>query len=520
MFRRLLLFCFLFIIFSAPAFGATYIDLQDTHVYSALSRLEALGIIRSGLLDTKPLSRKEVFRLLHEAEANPSAADPFISRLLASLKDHLGKDPSEGTELRPLDSAYLKYAYTSAIVDALRYNTAIENEQPLNANNDGDLYKRGSNERLGFVSRLEDWGPLSIEINPEWRYPRASYTGYPDTAYETKEFVARKAYAVLSAGKWDLIVGKDSQWWGPGYDGALLLSNNAEPLTMIKVTNAEPVRLPWILDVMGPSRFTFFLTKLDRTRPVPEPYLFGMRFDFKPSPYVEFSLERTAIVGGEGRPTTFKTWIQSITGQSHGGQTDYFSPNYVNIDDERAGADLKVTIPWRLQPMQIYLEAAGEDESSRLPVPQDWAFVGGLYLPRILDAERFDFRLEYTTTRGRINAPYVWYTHNIYDSYTYEGNIIGHHIGTDADQFLAEISYLIPERSGRVYLRLNREEHNLHAPGSQESLHEMTVGGRISVTSALEVSAAFSYGLLRNPGNIAASAINVDLIETGMKYRF
>ena len=503
---------------STTASAATYLSVEDDAVYGALSRLEAEGVITSGLLDTRPISRKEAYRLLHEAEANSASGSDFVKGLVQALKARLGPEPAGATQVKPFEAVYAAYAHTNADVHATTYSSARENEQPLNYNNNGALSRRGSNERLGFFSRLEDWGPLSLGLNPEYRSPPASYTGYDDTLYAKEDLVAKKAYAVFDVG-WDVVLGKDSQWWGPGYHGALLMTNNAEPMTLLKLANPEPVHLPWIFDSLGPVRFTFFVTRLENERDVPQPYLYGMRFDFKPSPYIDIAFEKTAFVGGQGRPNNLKILLESITSQTHGGQ-DYKSTTYVNIDDERAGVDFKLTIPWRLQPMQIYLEADGEDQSSRLPIPQSWAFVGGLYLPRILGEERFDLRLEYATTRGRVHDPYVWYTHSDYTSYTYKGNIIGHHIGTDADDLFAELSYLMPEKNGSVFLSYDREEHNLRVPGSHETLDDVTAGVKLSLTSRVELLASYSRGRLKNIGNTSGQTVRLSEYETGLVYRF
>jgi hypothetical protein len=503
---------------AAAASASTYIAVEDEGVYQILSRLEAEGVITSGLLDTKPISRKEAGRLLLEAEADSAPRSEFVKSLIKSLRERLGPDPSVGTQVRPVESAYVKYIHTNAEVHPLQYGSALENEQPLNHNNNGDIYRRGSNERIGLTSRLDDWGPLSLSFNPEFRYPKASYTGYPDSSYSTYEFEVKKAYAVFDLG-WDFVVGKDSQWWGPGNHGALLLSNNAEPFTMLKLTNPVPGHLPWIFDSLGPFRFTFFVTRLENERPVPQPYLYGMRFDLKPSRYIDIALEKTALIGGKGQPNDLKTVFESVTFQTHGRQ-DYHSTTYVNIDDERAGFDFKVTIPWRIQPMQIYLEADGEDESSGFPLPQSWAFLGGLYLPRILGNERFDLRLEYATTRGRVHNPYVWYRNGTYTSYTYKGNIIGDFIGTDSSDLFTEVSYLMPERNGRVFLSYNQVEHNLNIAASHETLNEVSTGAMLSLTERVDLSVRYSFGRLNDRGNAPGPTMNLSelYIETG--YRF
>jgi predicted porin len=166
------------------------------------------------------------------------------------------------------------------------------------------------------------------------------------------------------------------------------------------------------------------------------------------------------------------------------------------------------------------MQADGEDLSARAPVPQSYAFLGGLYLPKALGAERFDLRLEYATTRGRSNDPYVWYTHGIYTSYTYKGNIIGHHVGTDSDDFFTEVSYLIPEKNGRVFLSYDQEEHNLSMPGDHEKLYEVIGGLKTSLSNRLDLTAQYGYGKIKNMGNIAQETMTEQLIEAEIRLRF
>ncbi len=133
------------------------------------------------------------------------------------------------------------------------------------------------------------------------------------TSEEGADLTLKGAYGVVSFLGLDLTVGKDSQWWGPGYHGSLLLSNNAEPFTMVRLENPEPVLLPWILKYLGPFRWTFFVTRLEHDRrDVPEPYLWGMRIDFKPHPYVEIGLQRTAMLGGDRTAVRLRYMVEEL----------------------------------------------------------------------------------------------------------------------------------------------------------------------------------------------------------------
>jgi hypothetical protein len=468
-------------VISANAIASTYIPVGD-RIYDLLYRLEAEGVIESGLLTTQPLSRKEAVRLLLEAERNSGNSSTFIQSLVASLKYELRNDIDNARFIKPLDFLYGKYLYADSDIQKLYYNM------------DGDNYDKGSNLRFGFDSRAElDW--FSLYINPELRYSE-----------DGTALVMKRGYGVLSFLGLDLQIGKDSQWWGPGYHGALLLTNNAEPFTMVRLTNPQPVLLPWVLQYLGPFNFTFFTTRLERDRKdVPEPYLWGMRLNFKPHPYIEIGLERTAILGGEGRSESLKTWWYSFTGQGE-------NIKGIESGDQRAGFDVKLTLPFKLQPLQLYAEADGEDEAGGLPTK--WAYVAGIYLPRLLNLERLGFRAEYATDHVS-GHPNVWYRHHIYTAgYTYEGRIIGHHMGTDSKDIFLETSYLIPGKNGKLSLFYDREEHNL-SRRTREKKDEVGLTADLEVMKGLELEASYGHGSFRNFDNIAGKDRDINIL-TGM----
>jgi len=492
---------------TSSLFASTYIDSND-EIYYDLSRLEAEGMLPTGLLSTKPVSRKDAMRLLHESESRSEGSSTFIKELIRSLRDLLRPTESSGSDARPIDTLYAKYVYTDSGVHTLTYAKARENEQAFNYNNNGDLYKKGSNFRMGFTSRIEDLGPFSFYMNPEFRNPNS-----PDSG---NDLSLLKAYGVLSLPNVDIEIGKDAQWWGPGYHGSLLLSNNAVPLTIIKFTNPVPFELPWILKSFGPFKFVFFVSKLEKARRVAEPYMWGLRFDFKPHANLEIGLERTALLGGHGRPSDLGIWYSSLYGANNA--DNCWNNCYREPGDQRAGLDIKYTLPSQTQPVQIYLEADGEDEFNNLP--NLWAFVSGVYLPRVLSVERIDLRMEYAITRGRSHTPYTWYTHSIFDSYTYHGMIMGHHIGTDSDDLFIETSYLVPESSARWYVNYDREQHNLYVNASHEITHEISLGLRTYIAKNFAISAAYGHGWLRNIGNVYQKTVNADSFSGQLNYTY
>jgi hypothetical protein len=472
----------------APAVGATTYEGVGSDVYDLLVRLEALGAVRSGLLTTRPLSRAEVARLVREASARADGEDRAVRMTVAALERLVDPDAGLMRFVKPVEDPYVRYVYADSDNPALDYNI------------DGDRYLEGSNVRAGFGARAE-LERAAFFANPEYRH-----TGGDD------HLVVWTAYGVAGLGGWDVVTGKQSQWWGPGDHGALLLTNNAKPLTMVRVANRHPVVLPWILRYLGLVRFTGFVTRLEKERDIARPYLWGLRLNIKPLPFLELGASRTAILGGEGRPRGLKTWWDSFTGR---GEND---PER-NPGDQRMAYDAKLSVPWALQPFQLYAEVGGEDMDDLMPVKTAW--IAGIYLPRLLSLDAVDFRAEYATTHtSHEDMPEVWYNHVTYTSgYTFKGRIIGHHMGTDSRNIFLASSVWLAGGRGRVTVHVDREEHNIYQP-VREKKDEAGIAFDLRLERGMTFRASYAYGRIRNSGGIPDNTETVNRIVGAFTYLF
>jgi hypothetical protein len=73
------------------------------NIYNVLSRLEAEGIIQRGLLTTKPLSRREITRLILEAERNAEGKSIFINQLIKSTKERINIETAHTQLIKPIE---------------------------------------------------------------------------------------------------------------------------------------------------------------------------------------------------------------------------------------------------------------------------------------------------------------------------------------------------------------------------------------------------------------------------------
>lgn len=384
-------------------------------VYPALERLEAEGLIGSAVLTSRPVSRFEAARLVNEAQAGRPS--PAAARLIERLKRELAPD-------NDLSSG----AFRSMDVDLHdaggRYIYSDGAPHFLNLNNKGDVLVNGSNFRAGFSGSAGFGSHLGFFLNPEVRYPEGA-------SGDGQEVVLVEGYGSLNLWNIELTAGRQALWWGPGVHGALLLSDNARPFDLIKLTNPQPFALPWIFRHIGLLKLTGFVTRLEESRDFANPYLAGLRLDWKPYPYVSIGLARTAVFGGAGRHVDSGVIWDVITASNENVAGE--------PGNQLASFDAKVVLPFSFQKVVIYGELGGEDEAGALPSRN--AHLLGVYLPGAFGSGNLDLRFEYAETYIS-KYPGMWYNHHIYTTgYTYDGRVIGHHMGTDAKDLFVSASY-------------------------------------------------------------------------------
>lgn len=397
--------------------------------YDAVEKLAGYVLIDSSMLTTKPLSRLEMARHVGQArealermEDPPEVLGAIMERLVREYRAELAQlgvlDGShDASHLKPIEDPYVKYLYA-------RRTPELENRR-------GDLFQRGSNVRTGFASRatLFDW--FAFYLHPEFAGSEA------DSDIDLIE-----GYGKVMLGPLELEAGRDSLWWGPGYHGSILMSNNARPFEMVKITNPLPIQLPWIFRILGPVRTEWFLARLEEDRDFPRAYLSGIRFNAKPHPLVELGISRVVMFGGRGQP--------------HVDLFDYAKMFLAGSEqaenNQLAGIDASFLLPMNVLPygahlplrsVKFYFDGAGEDEAGYYP--SNWGYLYGVQLNDLFKTGRTDLRIEYADNRVT-GKPNVFYNHSVYTSgYTYHDRVIGHHMGTHAQDLFVQLSHYLRE---------------------------------------------------------------------------
>src|SRR5881296_864853 len=241
--------------------------------YDDLERLVTAGLADRTLLNTKPLSRVEAARIVARAIARirrdePEGLnmrrdlEPVLDRLIEEFKVELaelgvqvpdGVKPPGTFSFTPIDRAQVFNGLAT-------HGFSLVNEQ-------GSSVKRSFNMGLTFESRAQIGDFLTFYIQPEL---------LANQDYTAARLIT--GYAKLTLWNVELLVGRDSLGWGPGYRNSLMLSNNAAPLDQIRLGAAEPFELPWIGKWIGPMKALIFLAQLEDNRDHPHAKLSGMRF--------------------------------------------------------------------------------------------------------------------------------------------------------------------------------------------------------------------------------------------------
>ena len=391
--------------------------------YDAVDKLANYGLIDSAMLATKPLSRLEMARHVAEArdtlerrEDAPAVLTAIVERLAWEYRAELVQmavldgSHSEST-VKPLEDPYARFLYASKKPD-------LENRR-------GDVFQRGSNFRAGFASRGVFWDTFAFYVHPE----------YAGSSRGDHEVDLIEGYGKIGLGPFEFEAGRDSLWWGPGHHGSILMSNNARPFDMLKISNPEPILLPWIFRVLGPVKAEWFLARLEGDRDFPHANLSGARLHIKPHPLVELGASRVVMFGGHGQPG-----LDFL---------DYFKPlaalTEESANNQLAGFDGSVLIPLPknrlLRSIKVYGDAAGEDEAGF--VPTKWGTLWGAQFNDVFKTGRTDLRVEYADDVVP-GYPSVFYTHNLYTSgYTYQGRVIGHHMGPESRDLFFQLTHYL-----------------------------------------------------------------------------
>lgn len=435
--------------------GSPYVPL-DSWIYPAIERLAALGYIHSAFEGARPWTRLECSALLQEADeaiADGDSVPGEALRLQADLQTELHRElavlTGEGAE-------------RSLRVESMYAGVTEISGQPLNdsdhfgqtiIDNFGRPYQEGFNTYDGF-SAYGTSGRFAIYVRGEYQHA-PSGPAYPLAAREaiafadenplqpatpvpaTSQFTLLDTYVAANVGGWQLSAGKQTLWWGEGEGGALMFSDNAEPIYMFRASPVAPFELPSILRWLGPGKVDFFFGALAGNQFPAGPVIHGTRISFKKTPNLELSAVFTTELGGAGRPLTLAAIFNSFFSLK---SSDYYAAND-NPGKRTIGFDFQYRLPHLRNWVTLYANGLlPEDNPTLLDMSQSpvhifnrTAWRPGIYFPRLPHLPKTDLRIEAVDTDPptprSVYGRYVYWNDFYHDLYTNKNSLIGDWVG-------------------------------------------------------------------------------------------
>ncbi len=452
-------------------------------------RADVLGLTPASLHSTRPSSIGDLLRSFPDETDSPAdvgeVADevehspdmlwfaPWAAGYEEEVADQWDESETGRFRFSPVADSRLR-------IIAVDKTVRFENEQ-------GREFQNGLNFYLSHRSTARLYDRVVVTAEPE--LSAIEREGVPDEdAGVNLRF--QELTASVRIGPAEVTVGRQPLWWGPGRHGSLLLSNNARPFDLIKLSTAGPIILPWYFAHLGLIRGELFVTQLETARGVERPILAGMRLESRVLPWLEIGASRTAQFGGKGRSVTGRTIWEVFTASTENDEDD--------PGNQLASIDARVIVPWSVQPFEVYGELGGEDEAGGFFSRE--AYLLGVYLPRIGPWHMFELGFEYadTTVFGHLRT---WYTNaNFPDGYTFHERIIGHHVGSDGQDFFAELRVHAPVVENlrlSLILAYGYEEH-LRLDPVEERLHQIRATVELTAIDTLTFAAFYEHQIWEN----------------------
>ena len=457
MIRRIIFATGFFVFFATSSWSLSSANIPlDSPVYVYLDKLAGFGLISSDIKGIKPFSKVEAARLLLEAEKNLAAsgsdqtgfATELIGRLRAMIPREvaLRENPDKKPPLldsNPVSSLRLRYVWLDGAPRDYRRDvhdpgndgvfgvgsglrpknppTAVAHQRgsegtPLLENNNGITYGDGHNGELRWGSEWYLGDSAALLLEPY------VLTGGDDTRIRLN-----RGYLKVGGGSLELEAGKDENWLGLGYRGNITLTNNAENFTQVKLSSPEPFEVKYI----GAMKYAIIASRFDKTTvdgAERQPWFYAVKLSFKPLENLEIGFNLGRQVGGPGVNNSLGDTLRGLVGG-----TSADNSNSV------AGFEVRYRIPW-LRNTELYGELSGEDTALFWPIVE--SYVAGLYVPRLTDDGRNDFRFEF------FQGNQILYTHGTFpNGYIYKDMPIGHSQGGATQDFFFRTSHWFSARS-------------------------------------------------------------------------
>jgi hypothetical protein len=506
---------------SIEGMSSPYIPL-DSWIYPAVMRLYGMGFVDTVFVGMRPWTRLSVAHMLEASSdrITGSTNDEAIE-IYAALEKELQPD------LRiPLDQKFGRVALDSVYQRVMGIaGTPLRDSFHLgqtDINDFGRPYAAGFNNYSGF-SASAHYGMFSAYFRgeyqhaPSWEgYPLnlaealariddfATFTSVPLPGNQTiplgpvsavNNLTVLEGYVSAHVVGHEFSFGKMDNWYGPGVGGGMAWSNNAENVWSFRINRVEPLFIPFISRVSGPIRYDFFVGPLKGHNDPVSPWVHSEKISLKPTPNIEFGLQRTVIWGGKGHePITFGTFWHSFYSISDTNGAEKYGPH--DPGARFSAFDFSWRLPYLRNWLTLYTDSEVHDDVFPISAPRHAAIRPGLYLSHFPGVPKLDLRAEAVSTdpdTGLSVGGQDMYTEVIQrNGYTSNGLLMGDWIGREDKGGQAWLTYhLSPREWVQVNFRSAKAAKDFIPGGTTQTDFSFDLVKRL--TPNVEVKANVQY---------------------------
>src|SRR6185312_5156382 len=457
--------------------GSPFVPL-DSWIYPELKRLAALGYIKSQFTGLQPWTRAECRRQIEEAEyyAQNLAPDSNMRKSIDLLKQEFAPDGKNYYSAQ-LDSVYTRYTQISGtpLRDSYHFGQTLWNDF-------GRPYDEGVNMITGASSSVvagrfffyaqgeyqhaPGRGPLTdaqrqlvstVDLNPI--LPAAPVDSID-------RFYPIEIYGGVNLGQYALTFGKQSLWLGPTESGALMLSDNADPMYTLDFKRTTPLVLPGFLRLLGQIRGEFLFSKLSGHQFPQRPFFNLQKVSFHLTENLEVGFTRASLWAGVGHPFTGDSLARNFTSfsSSVGAFGDRNDPG-----DRKSGFDFLYRVPGLRNWLTIYSDMYSDDDPSPLANPRRAAVNPGFYLSHVPGIAKLDLRGEASSTQmltsHDFGPTFIYFNNQYHDANTNKGFLFGNPVGRDARDYQGWSTYHFSPASKLVFGFRQLKASNQFFPG-------------------------------------------------------
>ena len=423
-------------------------------VYDFVDRMVAHGYVTKVFKNTQPYSHGEVAQILGELEQKVKEGSLKLSKV---EKDRLRQLLTNLQVIAPSNESNKAHLFqTQGEKHKFGFDFGV-GESTISRKQDSDESKTGYAIlfRPTVIGQIRDdfafFSDLKVYYLSATQFPDIPKTEVrmSQPAKETQTASLSNYYIKAKLPWFSILFGHDNLHWGPGRHGALLVSKHPLPMNMLKLqAQYYPVKFQSVTARLG--------SHLDKK------YLSGHRLEFNLWDKLRLGIAET-VVYGHRFEMVYLNPVQIYT------TTEFVFPQAVGENDNvLISGDLDL-IP--LRNLELYGEVMIDDYRPFSYSPKNWGnkfglLFGGYWVDPFWIPDT-DLRLEYTFVNQYA------YTHsNKINAYTHFDSVIGHQIGTDADDLWLNLNHWFTANFAASFTY----ERQRHGEGDVNKLHEEEEG--------------------------------------------